>query len=87
MMKKKHGIKLDPHFKDLCADHSDEMDKIITSIGDILDGKTYGVGALSLQIAYLIMVNELENEYRSDALNQAIDFFKLNDERFEITIQ
>jgi len=84
---KKNGIKVDLAMQPILAKHAAEFDEIFERIDEVLDGKSYGVGAIALQMAYIILINDADDEQRSWAIDVAQGFLELNRDKLELTMQ
>ena len=84
---KKLGIRLNSDLRWLAESNSDELDEVIADIGEIIGGRTVGVGILALQMCYVIIANELNAKDRADAIKSARQFFELNETPVEIMVQ
>ena len=87
-MTKKMGIRLDQEKREYVSTHRDDLDKILDAIGATLQDHEYGVGIIALQMAFIILINALDDpSHRKDAHNYAISFLMLNEEPLVIQMQ
>jgi hypothetical protein len=84
---KKLGIRLDPSMHSIAETNCAELDEVIADIGEVIGGRTVGVGILALQMCYIIVANGLSAEDRADAITCARQFFELNEVPVEIMVQ
>ena len=84
---KKLGIRLHPSMQSMAEENCAELDQVIADIGEVIGGRTVGVGILALQMCYIIIANGLDPEDRMDAIQSAHHFFEINEQPVEILVQ
>jgi hypothetical protein len=72
------GVKLDSYFEDFIEKYSDEIQETTNQIGEALDGKELCIGILAMQIAYLAVINDLDQEGREGAIISMNRFLEIN---------